>query len=145
MAWPVCRDVGSPGAAGYAVAVAVSLLVLGVEIGVVTVFSSNNGAQVLGPVDVVLGVLGLTLMVVLFGAIPAALIGLFGVLLVHLFTLGIRWQVWHVLVAGLAGLGVTLVVFSMVPLWMLPLATMAGRSAVIPLASKRRNRINSLA
>jgi hypothetical protein len=143
MASRALRDVGSPGVAGYAVAVAASLLVLGFEIGVVSVFSSDNGAQVLSPADVVGGVLGLMVMVVLFGAIPAAVIGLFGVLLVHLLTLGIRWQAWHVLVAGLTGLGATLVVSGMLPLWMLPVATMAGRAAVIPFASKRRSRTGS--
>ena len=127
---------GSPGVVGYVVAVAVTLVTLALEMALAAVFSSD------GRGNVMLGFVGFVLLVVLVGAIPAAIIGAVGVFAVHVITLGARAQVWHVLAAGVVGYGMAWALLLSdwpTPLWWIaPLATMIGRAAVIPMALKRR-------
>ena len=73
---------GSPGVVGYVVAVAVTLVTLALEMALAGVFSSD------GQGNVMLGFVGFVLLVVLVGAIPAAIIGAVGVFAVHVITLG---------------------------------------------------------
>ena len=80
------------------------------------------------------------------GAIPAAVLGGFGVLVVHGTTLHARSQIWHVLAAGLVGLAMALALtFGSVPAlwWIAPVATMSGRAAVIPMVRRRQARLGA--
>ena len=131
---------GSPGVVGYVVAVGVTLVTLALELALAAVFTSGQG-------NLMLGFVGFVLLVVLVGAIPAAIIGAVGVFAVHVITLGARAQVWHVLASGVVGYGMAwafLLSDWPTPLWWIaPLATMVGRAAVIPMALKRRAAIDA--
>ena len=128
---------------GYVFAVAVSLVTLAVGLALRSVFTGDDqGAAALNPVGLLVGFVGTVLLVVLVGAIPAAVIGAIGVLAVHVATLGARSQLWHVLAAGAVGYLTGWVLFLgdwPTPMWWIaPVATMTGRAAVIPRALERR-------
>lgn len=81
----------SPGVVGYVYAVAVSLVILAVGLALRGLFTSDDqSAAAPEPRGLLVGFVGTVLLVVLMGAIPAAIIGAVGVLVVHVATLGAR-------------------------------------------------------
>jgi hypothetical protein len=126
------RRPGSPGVPGYALSVAVSLVVLAGVVAVVDAVQMNTWH----------GVPTVFAVVLLFGLIPAAVLGAPGTALVHLLTRRTAGQGWHVAAAALVGLLAGFVVFGRE--WTFPLllavATGAGRLSVVPLARTPRHR-----
>lgn len=110
-------------------ALIVSLLTLAVEIGVVDALEQGTAHDF---VDVVFAV-------VLFGAVPAAVIGSIGALVVHFVTRGATSHWPAVMSAAAVGLIAGLIVwqgdFGVAVL--LGVAAAAGRSAVVPCARPR--------
>lgn len=115
---------------GYAWALVVSLLTLAVEIGVADAVEQGSAHDFL---DVVL-------VVVLFGAVPAAVIGSIGAFVVHLVTRGASSQWPAVGVAAALGLVAGLIVWrgDVEIAVLLGVAAAAGRLAVVPRARRRR-------
>jgi uncharacterized membrane protein len=120
----------TPGVWGYALAVGLSLIIFAVEI-------SISDALQQGTLSDFLAVL---VVVVIFGALPAAIIGGAGACIVHLLTRRTASQGWAVAVAALAGLVAGLLVYrdEIFPALLLGIATGAGRLAVVPWATHRR-------
>jgi len=119
----------SPGVRGYALALIVSLLTLAVEIAVVDALEQGTAHDF---VDVVI-------VVVLFGAVPAAAIGSIGAFVVHFVTRGASSQWPAVMLASAVGLVAGLIVwrgdFGVAVL--LGVAAAVGRLAVVPCARHR--------
>jgi hypothetical protein len=90
---------GSPGFGGYALAVVISLVTLALEVGIADVI--QNGATI--------STEGGMLLVLVFGFLPAAVIGSIGAVLVHFATRDSSSQWPAVLVAMAIGLGFGLV------------------------------------
>ena len=124
------RRHATPGVWGYALAVGLSLIIFAVEI-------SISDALQQGTLSDFLAVL---VVVVIFGALPAAVIGGAGACIVHLLTRRTASQGWAVAVAALAGLVAGLLVYrdEILPALLLGIATGAGRLAVVPWATHRR-------
>ena len=125
------RRPGSPGVGGYALSVAVSLVVLAVAVAVVDAVQTGTWDGVPTVVAVVL----------LFGLVPAVVLGVLGTALVHLLTRRTAAQGWHVAAAALVGLVAGSAVFGRewtFPL-LLALATGVGRLSVVPLARTPRH------
>lgn len=122
---------GSPGALGYLVAIVVSLVAFGWFAGVDGALKDGRWSDVGGQV----------FPIVVFGALPAAVIGTLGATLVHVLCVRARRQVWHVLCAGLVGFGAGYLLFPGLgvgtPL-ALGCATALGRLAVVPFVVHRR-------
>lgn len=122
---------GSPGVLGYLVAIGVSLVAFGWFAGVDAALEDGRWSDVGGEV----------FPIVVFGAIPAAVIGTLGATLVHVLCLRARRQVWHVLCAGLVGFAAGYLIFPGLgvgtPL-ALGCATALGRLAVVPFVVHRR-------
>lgn len=115
---------------GYAIAVAISLLILAVEIGASAAFDGSGAA---GAVEV-------SMLVMSVGLVPAALIGTVGSLIVHLVTGRRRSQWWSVALAAALGFPVGFIFFqSVFPGGIaLALATAIGRAAVVPHVARVR-------
>ena len=124
------RRHATPGVWGYALAVGLSLIIFAVEI-------SISDALQQGTLD---NVLAVVVVVIIFGAVPAAIIGSSGACIVHLLTRRTASQGWAIAVAALAGLLAGLLVYrdEISPALLLGIATGAGRLAVVPLATDRR-------
>ncbi|WP_310526609.1 hypothetical protein [Nocardioides sp.] len=110
-------------------ALVVSLLTLAVEIGVVDALEQGTAHDF---VDVVI-------VVVLFGAVPAAAIGSIGALVVHFVTRGASSQWPAVMLAAVVGLVVGLIVWrgDVGVAALLGVAAAVGRLAVVPYARRR--------
>jgi hypothetical protein len=119
----------TPGCLGYALAIAVSLVTFALEVAVVDAWES--GALHDFP-DVVL-------VVIVFGAIPAAVIGSVGAFAVHLLTWRTTSQGWAVGGAAIAGLVAGLLVYrdEFRPALLLALAAGVGRLTVVRLADTK--------
>jgi uncharacterized membrane protein len=116
----------APTTGGYAAAVAVSLVVLALEISVVDAIEEGTTSNMVTVVVVVL----------LFGAIPAAVLGSLGACLVHLLTRRHPSTLRAVTLAGATGLAAGLLVYRGSDIriaLMLAVAAAAGRWAVVPL------------
>jgi hypothetical protein len=138
----------TPSAPGYLLAIVVSVLALPVEIMVVSFATSDPGTLVSGG-DLVAPLLGLTL----WTAIPAAVIGPIGALLVHGWCRDDPHQSKHVCAAFCAGIIVPsafavpfafmhgpAVVIAVVGLSLpVGVAGAIGRAAVIPMVPAHRN------
>jgi hypothetical protein len=111
---------------GYALAVAVSLTVFGVQL------AAADGT----PGFVWSEFASRLTSVILVGALPAALIGVVGALIVHGLTWRTSAQRWHVLAAAVVGLVAGGIVSGGSLSWSVALgvATGVGRLAVVPLA-----------
>lgn len=127
---PAERRQASPGCLGYGLAVAVSLVILALELATVDAIETG----------VLHDFLDVVVVVIIFGAVPAAIIGSVGVLAVHLLTRWTTSQLWAVSVAAAAGFVAGLLVYrdDLGPVLMLALATGIGRAAVVPLVTERR-------
>lgn len=124
------RKPGSPGVGGYALSVAVSLVVFAGELAAADgvpgfVWSEFRSSLVA---------------VILVGAVPAALLGTVGALIVHGLTWRTNAQRWHVAAAALVGLVAGGMVSGGSLAWGVALgtATALGRLAVVPLARRSR-------
>ena len=83
------------------------------------------------------------LVVLIFGVVPAAVIGSVGALVVHLLTWRATSQAWGVAGAAIAGLVAGFLLYrESGPALMLGLAAGVGRLVVVPLAT-RRSRVAS--
>ena len=124
------RRRATPGVCGYALAVGLSLIVFAVEISIADALQQ-------GTWDNLLAVL---VVVIIFGSVPAAVIGGSGACIVHLLTRRTASQGWAVAAAALAGLLAGLLVYrdEIFPPLLLGIATGVGRLAVVPLATSRR-------
>ena len=120
---------GSPGVGGYVLAVAVSVVVLALE---VSLMESDPASF-----------LGVMLMVSIYGGVLCLPFAIPGVVLVHYACRHVEHQSVHVAAAGAAGLltGFLVQGASLESGW-LPLvigvATVVGRASVIPFARARR-------
>ncbi|HEX6874020.1 MAG TPA: hypothetical protein VF165_00035 [Nocardioidaceae bacterium] len=114
---------------GYVLAVGVSLITLALEISVVDAVQQGTAHDV---VDVVVAV-------VLFGAVPAAVIGSVGAVIVHFVTREASSQWPAVVLAAALGLVAGLIVWSgdFGVAVLLVTATGVGRLAVLPCARRR--------
>lgn len=123
------RASGSPGVCGYALAVAVSLVVFA------ALLAAPDGTPGFAWSDFA----RTFLLVVLVGALPAAIIGAVGSLIVHCATWCTAAQRWHVLAAAVVGLVAGGISSGGSLMWgvALGVATGVGRVAVIPLAMRR--------
>ena len=113
---------------GYALSVVVSLAVLAVELAVVDALQQGRWNDFFDVLPVVL----------VFGAVPAAVLGTLGTCLVHVLTRRTATQAWHVAAAALVGSAAGLTMYGddlQVPL-LLGLATGIGRLSVSPLATR---------
>lgn len=118
------------GVFGYVLAIAISLLALGAQYGLIAAAGGH-------PSDF----LAATIFVAVFGFIPAAFFGAIGAPIVHLLSEGMRSQWSAVAVAAACGLAVGLIVFHIsVIAAQLALATAIGRMAVIPYGRRRGRR-----
>lgn len=119
----------SPGVRGYVLALVVSLLTLAVEIGVVDALEQGTAHDF---VDVVI-------VVVLFGAVPAAAIGSIGAFVVHFVTRGASSQWPAVVLASAVGLVAGLIVWrgDFGVAFLLGVAAAVGRLVVAPCARRR--------
>jgi hypothetical protein len=111
---------------GYALSVVVSLVVLAVELAVVDALQQGRWNDFF---DVLLVVL-------VVGAVPAAVLGTLGTCFVHVLTRRTATQAWHVAAAALVGSVAGLTMYGddlEVPL-LLGLATGIGRLSVSPFA-----------
>ena len=124
------RRRATPGVWGYVLAVALSLVIFAVEISV-------SDAVQQGTLD---NFLAVVIVVTLFGAVPAAVIGGIGACIVHLLTRRSASQGWAIAAAALAGLAAGLPIYrdELYPALMLGIAAGVGRLAVVPLAINRR-------
>lgn len=116
-----------PTAGGYALAVLVSLVVLALEISIADALEQGSTTDMVAVV------------VLLFGALPAAVLGSLGACLVHLLTRrhpsAGRSAGW----AGAVGLVLGLVIYrghDLEAALMLAVATAVGRLAIVPLPGK---------
>jgi hypothetical protein len=115
---------------GYALSVAASLVVLALELAVVDALQQDRWNDFFDVLSVVL----------VLGAVPAAILGAAGTSLVHVLTRWTTVQVWHVAAAAGAGLAAGLVLYGDdlgVPL-LLASATGVGRLSVVPLTRRDR-------
>jgi hypothetical protein len=119
----------TPGCLGYALAIAVSLVAFALELAVVDAWET-------GVLDDFLDVV---IIVILFGAIPAAVIGSVGAFAVHLLTWRTTSQAWAVGGATIAGLVAGLLVYQedFGPALLLALAAGVGRLAVVRRATAK--------
>jgi uncharacterized membrane protein len=124
------RRHATPGVLGYALAVGLSLIIFAVEI-------SISDALQQGTLN---NVLAVVVVIIVFGAVPAAIIGGAGACIVHLLTRRAASQGWALAGAALAGLVAGLLVYrdEILPAMLLSIATGAGRLAVVPWATHRR-------
>lgn len=128
---------GTPGVGGYMLAVAVSLLAFALEIGLLDLIKNGADASVVGGM----------LLVLIFGCIPAALIGSVGAALVHIATWRASTQWPAILTAAGVGFVFPLLWFRANFSWdvvgfgiVLGLAAGVGRWAVVPFATRRGRR-----
>ncbi|VXC29223.1 conserved membrane hypothetical protein [Nocardioides sp. AX2bis] len=123
------RRRATPGFLGYALAIAVSLVIFAFGLAAVDAWEAGNLRDF---PDIVF-------VVVLFGAIPAAVVGAVGALVVHLLTWRATSQSWGVGGATVAGLvaGYLLYGDEVGPVLVLSLSAGLGRLAVVPLATAR--------
>lgn len=121
------RRRATPGWPGYALAIAVSLVAFALEVAAVDALQSG----------VLHDFLDVVIVVIIFGAIPAAILGSVGAAAVHLLTWRTTSQGWAVGGAAIAGLVAGLLVYrdDLVPALLLALAAAVGRLAVVPRAT----------
>jgi hypothetical protein len=126
----------TPGCLGYGLAIAVSLVTFALEVAVVDAWRTGALHDF---VDVVI-------VVILFGAIPAAVIGSVGALAVHLLTWRTTSQGWAVGGATIAGLVAGLLVYrdDVGPALLLAVAAGVGRLAVVRLPTAKGSSSSSL-
>ena len=124
------RSRATPGVCGYALAVGLSLIIFAVEI-------SISDALQQGTLD---NFLAVVVVVIIFGAVPAAIIGGSGACIVHLLTRKTASQGWAVAAAAVAGVLAGLLVYrdEIFPPLLLGIATGAARLAVVSSATDRR-------
>jgi len=127
--------VNTPRPGGYVVAWAMSVVAYSAMFAVGTSFRDGSGAGTALAVLVIYGA-GIAA-----ASIPFALLG---VALVHLVCRRVRFQVAHVLAAGIAGAVPAVVMVAIDQQagtwlwWMIPAATAIGRWSVVPLVKRRR-------
>jgi len=126
----------TPGPAGYAFAVLISVLVLPVELAVV--YLASAGPARLAPFPELVDD---WVAIVAFAAVPASVIGPIGALGVHVLCRDVPAQRVHVLAAFCAGVVLPAVALPFVgpPVFLLVgVAAAAGRASVIQLVPRRR-------
>lgn len=123
------RRHGTPGGWGYVLAVALSLIIFAVELAIADALQQ-------GTLD---NFLAVAIVVTVFGAVPAAVIGGLGACIVHLLTRRSASQGWAIAAAALAGLAAGLLIYrdELYPALMLGIATGVGRLAVVPSVYQR--------
>lgn len=125
---------GTPGVAGYMLAVAISLVALALEVGAIGAIQVGTEASLVGVMFLVL----------FFGFIPAVVIGSIGAVLVHFATRRASTQWPAILTAASIGFAVPMFLFrgnfsgDVVGLAVaLGVAAGVGRWAVVPFAVRR--------
>lgn len=119
----------TPGFLGYALAIAVSLVTFALGLAVVDAWETATFRDFPD----------LVLIVIVFGTIPAAVVGAVGAVAVHLLTWRTTSQWWAVGGAAIAGLVAGLLLYwgELQPALLLAIAAGVGRLAVVRLATAR--------